>query len=342
MATGRPTGLFLPDSRNIGGRQYVIEDMLCHIQRLNHIRNQPSRLAFVQGKKKKKGLGKSKSRRKMISGPPDSYYLGKRLSQNRKRASNSNFDAKEHEMRKWHMLRRISEYDARKHAQQNPSEITPHTHQFQPSRIERPTSAYSYDFLIGSPPGKQMYSMENDELVPSGHETRALPRSPSAHRLYSSKLKQVKREHSRNENARLQGQNPYHVLKSKLYDLIIENRIYKAENLLKLFEKAEEMNSHLDQRRLRDVLDELKAELMVDQGSTHKEMYLAAKASMYDEQQQQKGPRASPVGKKRGVRVRASSDAVRTSPYKSPEKYFRGQRENYSRPSPRASPASYN
>lgn len=60
---------------------------------------------------------------------------------------------------------------------------------------------------------------------------------------------------------RLDENDPYDQLKMKLFQLIIDHRIYTDENLRLLFEKAEVMNANLDQVRLQTVLGQLKDEL---------------------------------------------------------------------------------
>lgn len=59
------------------------------------------------------------------------------------------------------------------------------------------------------------------------------------------------------------GDDPYEQLKSRLFSLIVEHRIYREEHLLQLFDKARAVNSHLDPVRLNTVIAQLQSELEV-------------------------------------------------------------------------------
>lgn len=52
--------------------------------------------------------------------------------------------------------------------------------------------------------------------------------------------------------------DPYLRLKSKLFSLIIEHRIFREKAILKLFDKAAEINSHMDRWRLQQIFNEVR------------------------------------------------------------------------------------
>lgn len=58
--------------------------------------------------------------------------------------------------------------------------------------------------------------------------------------------------------------DPYLKLKNKLVSLIVEYRMYKTSHLVKLFDKAREINKHMDPDRVNLVLYQLCHELSLD------------------------------------------------------------------------------
>ena len=56
--------------------------------------------------------------------------------------------------------------------------------------------------------------------------------------------------------------DPYEQLKDRLLDVIVSNRIYKEDNLNILFDKAIQMNSHLDPMKLKQTINQLQNQLL--------------------------------------------------------------------------------
>lgn len=110
----KPSKVFVMDTRNVGGRQHVIETMLSH----------QSKLRQIVSDQRAPGAAASKTKATTFSSAPATYHMSRKLSTQRARKQGRQLN--EQEKADQNMLRRMDAYPLPAQRKQNPSDFTAH------------------------------------------------------------------------------------------------------------------------------------------------------------------------------------------------------------------------